>query len=419
MPSKLIVPALRAKMGDWIYYSAVMRFEDVAARVRPASEFHRSKALRHLVQRELTDRSKEIGKYLLDHTDRFFNSLVIAVAGGEPEWHGIDLRSTPRFDLGDAAEDVNDTMGVLLLNGEERMYALDGQHRVAGIQHALAKRKKLRDEEVSVLFVAHRESEAGLQRSRRLFTTLNRYAKPVAPAEIVALDEDNVIAIVTRSLMEEYPLFAEAKVSLSQQGTSLTKGKSIPRGDRSAFTTIVALHDVLDIVLKDRDDWRDFKLRRPSDELIAMYRDRAIRYWDAVARQFRPVREVRDTPADQHRAQVYRTRDGGHLLFRPIGQLILARVVRRWQHSGVKLATALRRVGFVPMDLNDEPWLGLLWDGSRMLTPTPNQRAAEQLLYYGSGGMLDDEELENLRELLAELTNQEPAEIEIRRYYNP
>ena len=48
-----------------------------------------------------------------------------------------------------------------------------------------------------------------MERTRRLFTTLNRYAKPVKKSEIIALDEDDIIAIITRELVEKYPLFRE------------------------------------------------------------------------------------------------------------------------------------------------------------------------------------------------------------------
>ena len=69
---------------------------------------------------------------------------------------------------------------------------------------------ELKREEVSVIFVSHRN------RSRRngtnatpVFTTLNRYAKPVKKSEIISLDEDDTIAIVTRKLVDEHPLFRD------------------------------------------------------------------------------------------------------------------------------------------------------------------------------------------------------------------
>ena len=49
----------------------------------------------------------------------------------------------------------------------------------------------LGDDEVSVIFVSHRDDAAGMRRTRALFTTLNKTAKPVNKSEIIALDESD------------------------------------------------------------------------------------------------------------------------------------------------------------------------------------------------------------------------------------
>ena len=85
-----------------------------------------------------------------------------------------------------------------------------------------------------------------MERTRRLFTTLNRYAKPVSKSEIVALDEDDIIAITTRELVENHQLFQE-KISLS-------KTKAVSVNDNRSFTTIITLYDVLDILFKTKED---------------------------------------------------------------------------------------------------------------------------------------------------------------------
>jgi len=54
MPNKkLVLPTLKARMGDWIYYTTVFRFEDVAQRISMADEIHKSEGLRSLIQREV------------------------------------------------------------------------------------------------------------------------------------------------------------------------------------------------------------------------------------------------------------------------------------------------------------------------------------------------------------------------------
>src|ERR1019366_4366533 len=108
---------------------------------------------------------------------------------------------------------------IIAFDGSEKLFAVDGQHRVVGIQRAVAAKEALGDEEVCVIFVGHSNDRVGLQRTRRLFTTLNRYAKPVNKTEIIALDEDAAVAIVTRRLLESYRLLKDF--------TSIKRGKSI------------------------------------------------------------------------------------------------------------------------------------------------------------------------------------------------
>ena len=206
---ELILPALRVHMGDWIYYVTFLGMEQIADRIEFAEEFHQSPTLKMLIQREITDRSQHISDYLLKQPQRFFNSLIVGVYGGSPIWQEFKIDTNSEFDAALLPLHLEGSLGVLRLNGEERLFAIDGQHRVQGIRKALEENKELKSEEVSVIFVSHRNNPEGMERTRRLFATLNRYAKPVKKSEIIALDEDDTIAIVTRDLVEEHALFCD------------------------------------------------------------------------------------------------------------------------------------------------------------------------------------------------------------------
>ena len=187
MPEKIYLPALRAFMGDWTYYSTIMKFRDINERIKYAEEIHESKKLQDFIQRELTPRGREISDYLLTQSQRFFNSLIVGVYGGEPQW--IELKIPKNDILPDFPLSQKGILGYLKLSGEETLFALDGQHRVAGIKGALKElspTSDLFDEEISVIFIGHKNTQEGKQRTRRLFTTLNRYAKPVKLSEIIA-----------------------------------------------------------------------------------------------------------------------------------------------------------------------------------------------------------------------------------------
>ena len=207
--NELTLPALRARMGDWIYYVTFLQMEEIAKRIELAEEVHPSSMLKEMIQRQITDRANPIAEYLLNQQQRFFNSLIVGVYGGSPNWYKLAIGTNQLFDAEVLPLYLEGALGILRLDGEEKLFALDGQHRVEGIKKALKKNENLKTDEVSVIFVAHQTGADGMERTRRLFTTLNRYAKPVKKSEIIALDEDDIIAIITRELVEKYPLFCE------------------------------------------------------------------------------------------------------------------------------------------------------------------------------------------------------------------
>jgi DNA sulfur modification protein DndB len=374
-------------MGDWVYYVTFLRMRDIAQRVSIADDIHKSASLRDLLQRRLTDRSRGITDYLLKQKQRFFNALVVATYGGAPQWNELAVREPP-VPFNAPLEIIEGTLGILTLSGTEKLFAVDGQHRVAGIKEAVQQRKSIQDEEVCVIFVPgvtqqHRdEDSAGFERTRRLFTTLNRYAKPVSKKDIIALDEDDVVAILTRTLVEDYPLFREK--------ISPRSGNSIPPSDRASFTTITALYDALNIFLSTGRGWTEFKKLRPPDKEVRAYLDRAVGLWDALIEHNPPLRQMSDSSPDQQVAASFRGEHGGHLLFRPVGLLLAVRVTKRLTDAGRRLRDAVRRISSVPIDLADKPWVGLLWDPTnrRMITAPENQRAAERLLVYLTRGDL-------------------------------
>jgi DNA sulfur modification protein DndB len=382
----LKVPGLRAQMGDWIYYITFLRFRDIAERVSLAQELHTSQALKDLIQREVDEsvHSQSIKRYLLHQEQRLFNALVIAIYGGAPTWAELKIDDTARSGLGELPTYMKGALGVLAFDGSEKLFAVDGQHRVVGIQKALAAKESLGDEEVCVIFVGHSNDRAGLQRTRRLFTTLNRYAKPVNKMEIIALDEDDALAIVTRRLLEKYRLL--------EKFTSIKKGKSMAASDRRNFTTILTVYDVLDKFLnwqwKDR---KDFKKQRPSDRELNLIYKQSVALWDSLIAAFPPLMELANSSPEEEVSFTYRNRSsGGHLLFRPVGLSMVVAVIRHLIDDGRTLDQAAAMAAEAPMLLSEFPWSGLLWDSAnhRMTVSPENQKVATRILLHGVGGRL-------------------------------
>lgn len=411
----LFIPALKVKMGDNIYYISFLTLKEVSDRISLAEEIHKNRRLGELIQRQVTNRSMVIASYLKTQQQRFFNALIIGVYGGAPKWYELSIEQTDRFNPEDLPSSREGAFGILKLDGRERLFAIDGQHRVAGIKEALKGNElpELADEEVCAIFLAANVTKkAGLERTRRLFSTLNRYAKPVDMMDIIALDEDDAIAIITRKLMEEYPLFRGHRISVK-------KGKALSVTDTESFTTITTLYEVNDIILADRrgNKWIDFKRFCPSDEELSSYYKRAMDFWNQMVRNFQPLVDVKNGNRGESIAGRYRNREGGHLLFRTIGLLAISKAIKHAIGTSGSMASWIRKFARAPLELASEPWAGLLWDpiAKVMIVRKENQNTATLLLLYMAGMVIENIGITEyqLKERYASALNRSIDEVEL------
>ena len=383
----LFLPALRALMGDWTYYCTIMRFQDIKDRIKYAQDIHESRRLQEFIQRQLTPRAKEISDYIGNQPQRFFNSLIVGVYGGDPEW--VELKVNENDFLPDFPMSQRGILGFLKLSGEVTLFALDGQHRVAGIKGILKEQgadSPLNDEEISIIFIGHKRTPQGLERTRRLFTTLNRYAKPVSPSEIIALDEDDISAIVTREIIDKHELFSNDRILYS-------KTKPIPVRDEECFTNIVTLYSTIDIVLPvflgiPKTKWREFKRKRPRKKTIESSLKFICDLWDRIIEKFPALKGyLKIQQFEKSKASKFRNREGGHILFRPIGLLIYFRVISILLKDQSNINEILSQLSKIETNLSSTPWKGLLWGGMDhgMITGTKNQKTARNLIFHMIG----------------------------------
>ncbi|MBI5328508.1 MAG: hypothetical protein HZB80_09530 [Deltaproteobacteria bacterium] len=84
-------------MGDWIYYVGLLSFNEVAKRVKLPKEIDKKFLDENLklgdwIQREIDDdRIERIVRYLRNQEQRFFNSIILGIYGGNPLWQEIEL----------------------------------------------------------------------------------------------------------------------------------------------------------------------------------------------------------------------------------------------------------------------------------------------------------------------------------------
>ena len=346
-------------------------------------------------------RQRAISAYLARDKRRKFGPLLAVIA---PAWindpqhanwgfDGRAIKSAYTFDELDSRGQV----GLLDLNGVQ-LYALDGQHRVMGIQGlrelqelgSLQKRErdgervkeppsgedpmerfeidkkelgKLLEESISIeLIPAILEGETareGAQRLRSVFNTINATSRRTGQGETTANDETDGFSIVGRKAATLHKLFANDRVNL--------KTATLPRRSKW-YTTLEALKDMAREYLVQvkphlKERWNPEYPRNPEfpihpeEEEIEEGRKSFFEFLDHM--ESLPIfshlenqqdrdesngksEDARSTTIDRERLfpgfNPERPGDGhGHLLMRPTGQVILAKAVGRLVSQGETL----------------------------------------------------------------------------------
>lgn len=377
------IPAIRGRIGDTIYYCTTLTFKQVGEMVKPVNdELHTANSLKEQIQRSLTDNYIRIKEYILNREDRFFDSLVLAVYDGDPMWKEV------RYEIDD---ETYYNVGLLELSGQEKIFPVDGQHRVEGIRAALAENDELGDEMISVMLIGHQNTAEGREKSRRIFSTLNRYVKPVRLGDIIALDEDDIVAIVTRDLLETYPLFIGDRIKASNN-------KAIPNTDKTAFTSLMTLYDCHLVLYKtfisqkDKKNYKKYQIDdkrkyRPSDEIINEFNQYLIDFWDSMVSTFDEIRTYINNDSNNPAIEMRPTDDGGNLFFRPIGLLPFVEAV-----SKIKMETQetyseiINHYSNLNRNVHSDMWDMILWNPrtNRMLMRN------QSLVYYLLLKMIND-----------------------------
>jgi DNA sulfur modification protein DndB len=382
-------PCVRGTMGDWTYYVTVMGVADLVQYVHFAEEVSPNQGLDTMIQREVSDRAKVIADYLRTNEQRFFGSLIVAAYDGKPRFRQIKLGDTSLLDQ------IEDRVGVLQFDGTEQYYALDGQHRLAAyIIEQKRDPERYRSDQVSMIVICHDKDKIGLTRARRLFTTVNRYAKKTSPATHTAMSEDNGVAIVTRRLIREHPLFKKRiKVMVigSNGKPKIAAGNAMSAADRNYLMAIESFRKCNQHLLPD-DLASEFSHDQqiPSFDSLESAFTKISSVWDKMIEAVEPWKALLDPDAT---VEKLRTPEGGHILVRPIGITAFVGAVGSAPKTSVQ---HLRVVVSKFHDLDSPPWRGVLWNSAtkRMANTVSAEKLARRLWRYLLGLDEDKDVLE-------------------------
>jgi DNA sulfur modification protein DndB len=402
---------MQGVFGDWTYYSTLITLDDIVERVGYATPLNENKSLAEQIQRRLDDigRGEDIADYLLRNEDRFFNALVVGVLGGQPKWHPFTLSSrVAEHELGAVTERDQDLVGYLELSGNETLFALDGQHRLAGIRRALAQNPALGREKLALLFVPHMATSEGVIRTRSLFISLNKKAVPVKRKDIIILDEVDLAAIITRRLVDQDPRFNRNVIDVERFGSAIPSTSSF-------WTTIGNFYDVNDSIIRhfvegrNKEELQDAtKIRIPEDR-IAFYQEGVADFYDRLSKIEPLLAKIFGENENARRDAILNARTAGNprLLARPLGLKIITKAAAELRKTN-SVAHTFRELKRVPLLMTRAPFADIIWDTVRLRMLVAGESLASRLLLYMLGRTAFDE---RLRDSYAEHLGENPVAV--------
>lgn len=394
-------------MGDWVIYSSALNIKDIAERIITNKKYRENPELDKILQRDLKERKKQIAKYLLNDNSRFFNSIIIGVFGGMPQWHEFKIDNKMKEISGESTpDDYFSSVGILEFIGDEEMFAIDGQHRVAGIQIAFQEEQKkkgtqrvLDDDKFPVIFIAHIDDDAGRKRTRKLFSDINNNAKPVAEGDKIKIDEEHLTAIVTRRLYANYKFFDNGRL------ISLTESAKLENNDVEHFTNLLGLNNTnkvlkkLFIKLPGSKEWDE-------ENVVNLYEISKV-FFDYVIKNI----EVYDSYFVRKTLSLNKAREGNkYILFRPIGLKLLAGLFVFYKKKYNDLSLLTEKINATSFIMPDSPFNGVLWNYGKMEAKEKNQALALDVALYMYGEYPTDK-VESLLNRYREVVKNEKAQL--------
>ncbi len=401
------IPAMKARLGDTDYYILSMKAQELITRVKIPKEMEGwdDESVEERYQREINYHRvrTQIAPYLATDGSRFFGALIVAAHNFDAAVSFEPLTEVTTKGLPGLYRTAATNMGFLSFTGGEVLVPLDGQHRLKAIEFAVTGRDEkmnpisnvkpcieLAQEDVTIILVAYETEKA-----RRIFTRVNRYAKPTTTGQNIVTDDDDIVAVVKREVANE----------LIGGGLAKFKSNTLRPKDRE-FTTLAIVYNVNEQIITQTYATKKLdKTQLPSSDKQRLYSKKVKEVWSAVLggiAVFADALDDKEESGDDRRREIRET----NLLGKPVAQECLVRAFVRLTGAPTNMSTedACNKLNSLPWSISEENiervWQRVLWsggvDGGKIITK--NRALATDLIAYLAGERLDEEAIGRLLE---------------------
>ena len=360
------IAALRGQFGRFEYWLTTMHVEELVNKVRMPKDLPGWDALtldeRYQREIDMSRVTREIAPYFANNPDRFTGSLVLAILNDD------DLVFEPLGDFGGGTsatiprvyQSAAVDLGFLTLQGHELFVPLDGQHRAKAFEIAMLGTDErgrripgiksdtdLARDSVAVILVRFEPESA-----RRIFSKINRYAKPTSRGENLITDDDDAVAVATRNLVSHPELLP----------ANLVRFQSSMLNQRAPeFTTLATLYDANMAIVRACCWHGRGKPENASDAQRELFETEIERVWSLLLEEILLFADAIRDPSEGGDAIRIAIR-AESLLGHPSGQLSLVRgfLLMRERCVGVSDLELCKRLNSIDWRRRSEQWRGVL-----------------------------------------------------------
>ena len=403
------VAAMKGTLGSTEYFIIAMKAKELVEKTVIPSEMEGwdNMSLEEREQREINHARvrNQIAPYLANDQDRFFGAIILAAQNFDSS-NFEPIADVATKGLPNLYKTQAKIMGFLTFTGGEKLIPLDGQHRLKAIQFAIDGKDQnskpipdlspcsdLANEDVTVILIPYDQ-----KKSRKIFTKVNRYAKPTTAGQNLVTDDDDIVAVLSRLIANNQNII----------GAHLVNSKSNTLSDSDKrFTTLATLAECNVAILESHfPPGRIDRTTLPEISKRKLYEQKIIEVWEFLVEHidlFSQSLEDKEDGGDAKRREIRED----YLLGKPVVQACL---VKAFAHL-----TSLERGRFGYQDAVDKlnaidwrkdasEWDRLLMSGGRIITR--NKKLVTDILCYRAGEELSEDQktelLERYRSLFPE-----------------
>ncbi len=387
------VAAMKGKLGSTEYFILAMKAKELVEKIIIPSEMDGWENIT-LEEREQRDINyarvkNQIAPYLATDKDRFFGAIILTALNFNPD-NFEPIADIATKGLPNLYKTQAQIMGFLTLEGNEQLIPLDGQHRLKAMQFAMEGKDEkskvipnfspcsdLANDDVTVILTPYDR-----KRSRKIFTRVNKYAKPTTTGQNLVTDDDDIVAVLSRQIANDQRII----------GAHLVNYKSNTLGDKDPrFTTLATLAECNEAILSANfPPGKIVRINLPDPEQIELYKRKVFEVWQFLVEHidlFSQALENKEEEGDPKRREIR----VGYLLGKPVAQSCLVKAFSRLTTLGrgnLSFKVAVDKLNSIDWRKDHPGWDRLFISGGKIITK--NRKLVTDILCYNLGEKLNE-----------------------------